>query len=83
MPRVTRIRVPTNGSIFHWFSSSFGVGGFENYEPEQIEAILRALYQLLYVCGSWELWFIGKVLLKLSDYPELQEKFLDELELFK
>ena len=83
MPRVTRIRVPHSGNIFHWFCNNFGVGGFSNYDPEQVEAVLSSMYKLLYTCGPYELWFIGKVLLKLSDYPELQEKFFDELELFK
>jgi len=83
MARITRVRVPTSGNIFYWFCNNFGIGGFTNYEHEQIEAVLNALYKLLYTCGAYELWFIGKVLLKLSDYPELQEKLLDELELFK
>jgi len=79
---MARIRVPEK-KIFNWFASNFGVSGFENYDPKQVETVLKALYQLLYVCGSYELYFIGKVLLKLSDHPELQEKFLAELELFK
>jgi hypothetical protein len=83
MPRVTRVKVPTNGNIFHWFCNNFGVGGFNNYDSDQVEAVLSSMYKLLYTCGAYELWFIGKVLLKLSDYPELQEKFLNELELFK
>jgi hypothetical protein len=83
MARVTRVKVPTSGNIFHWFCNNFGVGGFSNYDSEQVEAVLSSMYKLLYTCGAYELWFIGKVLLKLSDYPELQEKFLDELELFK
>jgi len=83
MARVTRIRVPKSGNIFHWFCSNFGVGGFENYDTEQVQAILSSLYKLLYTCGCYELYFLGKVLLKLADYPKLQERFLDELEMFK
>jgi len=83
MARGTRVRVPTSGNIFYWFCNNFGIGGFTNYEHEQIEAVLNALYKLLYTCGPYELWFIGKVLLKLADYPELQKRFLAELDLFK
>lgn len=73
-----RIRVPLKGSLFSWIKQNYG-SGFENYDHEHISCLLQGLEKLLSCCGSEELYFLGKLFLKLSDYPELQKKLKGEL----
>jgi hypothetical protein len=64
---------------FNWFITNFGVGGVCNYTDEQIRDILKALRLILENTGYTEMDWLGKFLIKLSDYPKVAEKFLDEL----
>ncbi|MCI4463753.1 MAG: hypothetical protein JHC30_06250 [Caldisericum sp.] len=64
---------------FQWFLSNFGVGGVSNYTDEQVRDILKALRLILENAGYTELEWLGKFLMKLSDYPKATEKFLDAL----
>ena len=77
--RLEKVRLPKK-NIYKWFYNNFGIGGMVNYYEEDQREILKALKTILNTCGSIELEFIGKVLIKLSDKPYLQEKFLEELE---
>lgn len=71
-----RVRVPKNG-ILSWLAEKFG---FENYEQEQVGEILESLAKLLRACGSVELDFLGRFLLRLSEHPESRTKLIRELE---
>jgi len=77
--RKEKIRLPKK-DIYRWFYNSFGIGGLINYYEEDQKEILKAIKILLDKCGSIELEFIGKVLIKLSERPFIQEEFLEELE---
>jgi hypothetical protein len=63
----------------NWFLINFGIGGAENYTEEQIRDILKGLRLILENSGYVELEWLGKFLIKLSDYPKMAEKFLDEI----
>lgn len=76
-----RVRVP-NKNILKWLLKNFGVGGFENYDNEQMINILKGIYLLILECGCIELDFVSKMLYKLSEKPELMEEFLNDLEEF-
>jgi hypothetical protein len=65
---------------FEWFVNNFGIGGFINYTEEQRAEILEGLKMILRNCGYVEAEFIGKFLIKLSDDPEIWDKFIDALE---
>jgi hypothetical protein len=59
---------------------SYGIGGAENYEWEQINGVLRGIALILENTGLIELEQVGKFLLRLSDYPEAVDRALEELE---
>jgi len=65
---------------FGWFLTNYGIGGVENYGEESMHEVLRAVKKILENTGAVELEWIGKFFVRLSDEPELIQKFLDELE---
>jgi len=77
--RLQRMRLPRK-NILKWLEENYGLGGMENYTSEQNQAILGAIKEILCNAGSIELDFLGKFFLKLSDYPIIAGKLLDELE---
>jgi hypothetical protein len=79
MPRVKRIKLSENRPISN-FLRHYGVGGIENYDDEQVDAILRALGLILNNAGLLELEQLGKFLLKLSDNVNAYNKAFEELE---
>jgi hypothetical protein len=64
---------------FKWFLTNFGFGGVENYDREQIIDILKGLRLIIENLVCVELDWLGRFLVKLSDNPEVLERFLDEL----
>ncbi len=73
------MRLPKK-AILRWLERSYGVGGFENYEPEQVRAVMEGLKSLLEVSGSIELDYLGRLFNQLSNHPEKAYKLLNELE---
>ena len=64
---------------FGWFLINFGVGGVKNYDQESVHEVLKAIKIILENTGSLELSWLGKFFMKLSERPELMERFLDEM----
>jgi len=78
MARVQRIKLSKNDPL-GWFLKSYGIGGVENYDREQILSILQALKLILDNAGAVELDFISRFLYQLSENPQLADKFYDQL----
>jgi hypothetical protein len=79
MPRVERIRISKKRPVEN-FLRNYGVGGAENYDWEQINAILQAIALILDNTGYLELEQVGKFLLKLSDNVDAYDRAIEELE---
>jgi hypothetical protein len=79
MGRAKRIKISKKEPI-KTMLKNYGIGGVENYSPEMINNVLTGIKLILENTGSIELYHIAKILLKLSDYPLLVEKALEELE---
>jgi hypothetical protein len=79
MSRVKRVKISVKKPITNLLRH-YGIGGVENYEPEQVDALLRALALLLDCCGLVEVEQVGKFLIRLSDNPEALNNAMEELE---
>jgi hypothetical protein len=73
------MRIPEK-SILKWVEKTYGVGGFENYESEDIGMILKGMYILLKESGLIELEYLGKLFIQLSNHPEKFYMLQNELE---
>ena len=69
----------SNKTPFGWFLMNYGVGGVENYDQESMYEVLKAVKMILENAGAFELSWLGKFFVKLSEKPVLMEKFLKEL----
>jgi hypothetical protein len=78
MARLQRIK-PSKHDPLGWFLKHYGVGGAENYDREQIIAVLQAFKFILDNAGAVELDFISRFLYQLSENPRLADKFYDQL----
>jgi len=76
------MRLPRK-NLLKWISKNYGIGGFENYNNEQVYNVLKGLNLILSTGGKAEIAFIGKLLLKLSESPSLIDVLLDEIEMYK
>jgi len=62
-----------------WIIKHFGIGGFENYTPEQQEAYLHALATILEYGSSMELYSMARILRRLASKPGEAEEVLQSL----
>ncbi len=77
-------RIPENPEEFiDWITDNFAYGGLENYTEEQVEAYMKALASLIKYCDRVEFYYLGKVLIQLSnrsyDYLDRLYEMFDEL----
>jgi hypothetical protein len=67
-------------NILEWIEENFGLGGFANYDREQVVAFMEIIAKAVDVCGLVELDWLGKFFQKLSDDVDKVNTLLDELE---
>jgi hypothetical protein len=80
MSRLRRVKISEKAPI-KTLLRNYGVGSVQDYEPEQVDNVLRAIALLLDNTSYLELSQVARFLMQLTNRPrDVWEKAMEELE---